>query len=176
MLMEVDLPEDVEALRALALAQSRMLATELAAKADLATAKSEADAEIERLQSILDAFMRHRFGRKSEQLDPDQLQLGLEDVETALGEARAAREATAAKPKDSSRRKSNRGALPAHLERIEQVTYKNPLAAYGQSGQISEQDWEGSEGIDPTALFEGNTLLRGGMDVATAMSQYLMIE
>jgi transposase len=121
MLMEVDLPEDVEALRALALAQSRMLATELAAKADLATAKSEADAEIERLQSILDAFMRHRFGRKSEQLDPDQLQLGLEDVETALGEARAAREATAAKPKDSSRRKSNRGALPAHLERIEQV-------------------------------------------------------
>jgi predicted metal-dependent TIM-barrel fold hydrolase len=62
------------------------------------------------------------------------------------------------------------------LERIEQVTYKNPLAAYGQSGQISELDWEGSEGIDPTALFEGNTLLRGGMDVATAMSQYLMIE
>ena len=62
------------------------------------------------------------------------------------------------------------------LERIEQVTYKNPLAAYGQSGQISERDWEGSEGIDPTALFEGNTLLRGGMDVTTAMSQYLMIE
>ena len=26
------------------------------------------------------------------------------------------------------------------------------------------------------ALFEGNTILRGGMDVATAMSQYLMIE
>jgi hypothetical protein len=25
-------------------------------------------------------------------------------------------------------------------------------------------------------LFEGNTLLRGGMDVTTAMSQYLMIE
>ena len=62
------------------------------------------------------------------------------------------------------------------LERIEQVTYRNPLAAYGQSGQISERDWEGSEGIDPTALFEGNTLLRGGMDVTTAMSQYLMIE
>ena len=114
MLMEADLPEDVEALRALALEQFRKLA-------DIAVAKSEADAEIERLQSIIDAFMRHRFGRKSEQLDPDQLQLGLEDVETALGEARAAREATTAKPKDGSRRKSNRGALPAHLERIEQV-------------------------------------------------------
>lgn len=60
------------------------------------------------------------------------------------------------------------------LEKIEQVTYHNPLAAYGQSGQVSEKDWEGSEGIDPTALFEGNTLLRGGMDVETAMSQYLI--
>ena len=60
------------------------------------------------------------------------------------------------------------------LEQIEQVTYFNPLAAYGQSGQVSEKDWEGSEGIDPAALFEGNTLLRGGMDVETAMSQYLI--
>jgi transposase len=93
MLMEADLPEDVEALRAFALEQSRLLAEERSAAADLAVAKSEADAEIERLQSILDAFLRHRFGRKSEQLDPDQLQLGLEDIETALGVARAAREA-----------------------------------------------------------------------------------
>ena len=60
------------------------------------------------------------------------------------------------------------------LEKIEQVTYHNPLAAYGQRGQVSEADWAGSEGIDPTALFEGNTLLRGGMDVETAMSQYLI--
>ena len=121
MLMEADLPEDVEALRALALEQSRSLATERAARADLALAKSEADAEIERLQSIIDAFMRHRFGRKSEQLDPDQLQLGLEDVETALGEARAAREAAQAKPKGDRPRKANRGALPAHLERLEML-------------------------------------------------------
>ena len=93
MLMEADLPEDIEGLRAFALEQSRLLSEERAAAADLATAKSEADAEIERLQSIIDAFLRHRFGRKSEQLDPNQLQLGLEDIETALGAARAAREA-----------------------------------------------------------------------------------
>ena len=60
------------------------------------------------------------------------------------------------------------------LEKIEQVTYHNPLAAYGQSGQVSEKDWDENEGVDPTALFEGNTLLRGGMDVETAMSQYLI--
>lgn len=114
MLMEADLPEDIEALRALALEQSRKLA-------DVTVAKSEADAEIERLQSIINAFMRHRFGRKSEQLDPDQLQLGLEDIETALGAARAAREAGTVQPKGDRPRKTNRGALPAHFERIEQI-------------------------------------------------------
>jgi transposase len=114
MLMEADLPDDVEALRAFALEQSRRLT-------DVTLAKGEADAEIERLQSIIDAFMRHRFGARSEQLDPDQLQLGLEDVETALGQARAAREAATGAAKADRPRKTNRGSLPAHLERIEQV-------------------------------------------------------
>jgi len=60
------------------------------------------------------------------------------------------------------------------LEDIERVTYHNPLTAYGQSGQVSESDWDAEGGVDPTALFEGNTLLRGGMDVDTAMSQYVI--
>jgi transposase len=114
MLMEADLPEDVEALRAFALEQSRKLA-------DVMVAKGEADAEIERLQSIIDAFMRHRFGRKSEQLDPGQLELCLEDIETALGKARAASEAVVTQAGGERPRKANRGSLPAHLERIEQV-------------------------------------------------------
>lgn len=114
MLVEADLPEDIEALRAFALEQTRKLT-------DVMIAKVEADAEIERLQSIIDAFMRHRFGRKSEQLDPDQLEFVLEDVETALGQARAAREAAIVKAGGARPRKANRGTLPAHLERIEQV-------------------------------------------------------
>ena len=114
MLMEADLPEDVEALRAFALEQYRKLAEVLAAK-------GEADAEIERLQSIVDAFMRHRYGTRSEQLDPNQLQLGLEDVETALGQARAAHDAATGQSRSDRPRKANRGSLPAHLERIEQV-------------------------------------------------------
>ena len=114
MLMEADLPEDIEALCAFALEQSRKLAEVMAAK-------GEAEAEIERLQSIVDAFMRHRFGPRSEQLDPDQLQLGLEDAETALGQARAAQDAAAGPAQAKSPRKTNRGSLPAHLERIEQV-------------------------------------------------------
>lgn len=114
MLLEADLPDDVDALRALVLEQARALA-------DLSDAKNKADARIDRLQAIIEAFQRHRFGRKSEQLDPDQFELALEDIETALGSAQAARDAALPKAKGERPRKTNRGSLPAHFERIEQV-------------------------------------------------------
>ena len=107
MLIEADLPDDVAALRALVVEQAR--------RAD------NADAEIARLKAILDAFMRHRFGARSEKLDADQLQLGLEDVETAIAGAEAANDAKAGPARSDRPRKGNRGALPDHLERIEQV-------------------------------------------------------
>jgi len=145
MLTEADLPEDIDALRALVLEQSRMLAearvSQDAQLAELALAKGEADAEIERLQAIIAAFMRHRFGARSEQLDPDQLQLGLEDVETALGQARAVRNAVSQLDRSDKPRKTNRGSLPAHLERIEQVVdveYKDCPCCGGALHPIGE--------------------------------------
>lgn len=54
------------------------------------------------------------------------------------------------------------------LEDIEKVSYRNPLEAYAQSGQIRESDWADAGGVDHRALFAGNTLLRGGMNVAEA--------
>ena len=107
MLMTADLPDDVDALHALVLEQVRKL--------------ESADTEVERLRAIIEAFQRHRFGRRSEQLDPDQLQLGLEDTETALAQAEAASDAKAGRARGDQPRKTNRGSLPAHLERIEQV-------------------------------------------------------
>ena len=109
MLMEADLPDDVAALRALVLEQARAL-----------DALKVFQAEIERLTAIIDALQRHRFGRRSEQLDPDQLQLALEEVETALAQAEHALAKASRAPAERPR-KTNRGSLPAHLERIEQV-------------------------------------------------------
>jgi transposase len=106
-LAEADLPDDIEALRALVLEQDRKL--------------ENADAEMARLKAMLDAFMRHRFGARSEKLDPDQLQLGLEDVETAVASAETANDAKSGTAATNRPRKRNRGALPAHLERVEQV-------------------------------------------------------
>jgi transposase len=140
MLMEAELPEDIEALRAFALEQSRKLAEVMAAK-------GEAEAEIGRLQSIVDAFMRHRFGPRSEQLDPDQLQLGLEDVETALGQARAACDA-ATRTRDKQPRKTNRGSLPAHLERIEQVVDVEDTACPCCGGALHQIGEDVAERLD----------------------------
>ena len=109
MLMEADLPEDIEALRTLVLEQAREL-----------DALKVFQAEVERLKAIIDALQRHRFGRRSEQLDPDQLQLALEEVETALAEAQHARDTASRAPAERPR-KTNRGSLPAHLERVEQI-------------------------------------------------------
>jgi transposase len=109
MLMETDLPDDVEALRALVLEQAREL-----------EALQHFKARAERLQAIIDALQRHRFGRRSEQLDPDQFELALEDIEAALAEAEQARD-KASRTSPPRPRKSNRGSLPAHLERIEQT-------------------------------------------------------
>ena len=99
MLMEADLPDDVDVLRALVLEHARKL--------------ESADTEVARLRAIIEAFQRHQSGRRSEQLDPDQLQLGLEDVETALAHAKAASEAKTDRPRSDRPRKTNRGSLPA---------------------------------------------------------------
>ena len=49
-------------------------------------------------------------------------------------------------------------------EEIRKVTYANPLAAYGQSGQIKEADWLDPPPIDQRTLYMGNSILRGGQE------------
>jgi transposase len=80
-------------------------------------------AENERLRQIIKELQRHRFGRRAESLPVDQLLLGLEEVEQVEAEGFAAEDTgDPAKQEDRARkRRANRGALPAHLPRIEQV-------------------------------------------------------
>ena len=74
--------------------------------------------------TIIKELQRHRFGRRSERLDADQLMLAFEDVEQAIAAAQAAAEKNAptrAKPSATRKRNINRGALPLHLPREEIV-------------------------------------------------------
>ena len=99
--MPIDtLPDDLDALRAL-----------------VSSLSSERDAAIEecrrvteqndRLHHLLRQLQRAQFGRRSERLDPDQMQLVLEDIETVIAEqdAEADKKETAEKPADPQKKK-----------------------------------------------------------------------
>ncbi|MEE9480290.1 MAG: TatD family hydrolase [Kiloniellales bacterium] len=47
---------------------------------------------------------------------------------------------------------------------VRKACYENALAAYGQSGQMSEDDWLNPLPIDQRTLYAGNSILRGGRD------------
>ncbi len=88
--------------------------------------QGELHAENDKLRLLIQRLLRHQFGRRSEQLSPDQLQFGLEELEQGLAANQAAQDATAPaaeptrKPRPD-RPGRNHGALPAHLLRYEVV-------------------------------------------------------
>ena len=86
----------------------------------------EREAENDKLRLLIQRLLRNRFGRRSEQLSPDQLQFGLEDVEQSIAEGEAAQEAAARSEEQRQKRRAarlqrNHGALPSHLPRYEVV-------------------------------------------------------
>src|SRR5215218_3944608 len=105
------------------IAQQNASLASLQTERDTAFAERDAaQAEIEKLRLLIRQLQRGRFGRRSEKLDPDQLQLGLEDLEQTVAAAEAAQEEVAARnstPRTPRVRRRNLGALPAHLPRIE---------------------------------------------------------
>jgi transposase len=85
--------------------------------------QSALHAENDKLRLLIQRLTRHQFGRRSEQLTPDQLQFGLEDLEQTIAANQAAQEAPSAgasRPR-GERAARNHGALPAHLPRYEVV-------------------------------------------------------
>jgi transposase len=77
----------------------------------------------ERLVQIIKEMQRHRFGRRAETLPEDQMLLALEDVEQTEAGAAAEKESRSAAERSEAagQRRRNRGALPAHLPRIETI-------------------------------------------------------
>jgi len=86
MLDVANLPDDIVALKAMLVA-----AQEREAGKDAQMARK--DERIERLEKLVAAFKQAAFGRKSEKTDPDQFDLALEDLETAMAAIHAEDEA-----------------------------------------------------------------------------------
>ena len=53
-------------------------------------------------------------------------------------------------------------------DQVRLACYQNALTAYGQSGQMKEEDWLNPVAIDQRAVFEGNSILRGGREPVVA--------
>src|SRR4051812_12965567 len=84
--------------------------------------RDAAQAEIEKLRLLIRQLQRGQFGRRSEKLNPDQLQLGLEDLEQAVAAAEAAQEAATTSsdaPQPARTPRRDLGAFPAHPPRLE---------------------------------------------------------
>jgi transposase len=116
------LPDDLETLKAMLLAER---------------------CESERLRQIIKEMQRHRFGRKAETLPEEQMLLGLEDVEQVAASAEAEQDESVpdGRAARAHKRRSNRGALPAHLPRIEVVVDiedKTCLCCRGELHRIGE--------------------------------------
>jgi transposase len=117
-----DLPDDVDALRALILAERAERHAEHAARTAELVAKQ---IEIDHLRAMLAKLRRQRYGRSSEKLDAEihQLELTLEDAEVAQAqaEAKVAEAQSAGQDKRQTSRRPRRAAvrkpLPDHLPR-----------------------------------------------------------
>src|SRR4028119_181500 len=102
---------------------ARQNATIAALRIERDTAQSgreAAQAEVEKLRLLIRQLQRGQFGRRSERLDPDQRQLGLEDLEQTAAAAEAAQEEVAARnstPRPPRVRRRNPGPLPPHPPR-----------------------------------------------------------
>jgi transposase len=108
MLDAAELPNDIAALKAMLVA---------------AEARNQRkDERIAQLEKLVAAFRQAAFGRRSEKSDPDQFELALEDLETAIAAVHAEEEAEdRAARRPTKPRSTNRGSLPKHLPRIEEI-------------------------------------------------------
>ena len=125
----VTLPDDPDLLKAMLLAER---------------------AESERLRQIIKELQRHRFGRRAESLPKEQLQLGLEEAEQveASGDAENEEKVPAERTARAARRRSNRGALPAHLPRVEMVVDVESTICPGCSGLLHRIGEDVAERLD----------------------------
>jgi transposase len=107
-------------------------------------------AESERLRQIIKELQRHRFGRRAESLPEEQLQLGLEETEQveAAGHAENEEKVPVERTARAARRRANRGALPAHLPRVEMVVDVESTICPGCSGPLHRIGEDVAERLD----------------------------
>ena len=110
-----NLPDDIQALKAIILAQQEQNAVQ-------AGVIDRKENRIVQLEKLVADYKRAMFGARSEKACPEQYELAFEDIETVQEMVHAEDEADGRQISGKPRpRKANRGSLPKHLPRIEEV-------------------------------------------------------
>ena len=144
--MQIDLtalPEDAAVLQS--------MVREIVTRSDAQV--TELTAENDKLRALLQRMLRHRFGRRSEQLSHDQLQLSIEDLEQEVAEREEAENAAEEseekrRARRAARPQRNLGALPSHLPRDEVVIDVDSKACPCCNGALHKIDETRTEMLD----------------------------
>ena len=112
---------------------------------------------IEKLEGQVGQYRHAKFGPKSEKLDPAQLELALEDLETAIAETPAQIAAvedkiaaSATDPDKTALRAPRKArALPGHLPRVERVIKPDSIACPCGCGDMVRIGADRTEPLDP---------------------------
>jgi transposase len=121
------LPDDVDALRAQLTAVLADHAAVVAERNTIRTERDQLEARNQRLESIIAEIRRAHFGRKSEKINDDQLQLVLEELETSLAKSEAEADKAedeaekAGKPANTARRAKPRASRFPNLDHLPHV-------------------------------------------------------
>jgi transposase len=129
-----DLPDDIDALKAIIMASKATMAEQ-----DGIIERKED--RIIRLEKLLADFKRALYGAKSEKGHPDQYHLALEDIETAMAIVHAEDEAIdPSKMAGATKPSKGRGVLPKHLPRIEEIIAPDVTCGCGAERHIIGED------------------------------------
>ena len=143
--MEVSdtLPDDIDALRAL-------LVAERASRAAVVAERDKLVVRNERLEAIIAEIRRAYFGRKSERITDDQLSLALEELETSLAKAEAEEEKAdpAFKTAATKKRRASRNENLDHLPHQEVVIEPESKACPCCGGELHVIGEDASKRLD----------------------------
>jgi transposase len=138
------LPEDTAALQAMLVAAWAERDAERSEKAQLVIERDQLAAQNDRLRHLLRQLQRMQFGRRSEKLDPEQLNLALEDLEQTIAEIESQQEKSdpALRRARAEKRRAGRASLPEHLPRVERVIEPEDTACpcCGEAMQVIGED------------------------------------
>ncbi|MGY2933131.1 transposase [Bradyrhizobium sp. GM6.1] len=103
-----------------------------------------------RLERLLKLAKDAQFGRSSEKLDADQLQLILEDIDQAVAALEAAEDRANPKTREkrAAERRANRGKLPEHLPRIIETLMPAATCCPCCAGDLFEIGHDESQRLD----------------------------